>query len=282
MPSQIVTDKYEKLVVDLCSKDTSIYGQDLSAKWTTDHIDKAKNGYQTITPLLDEINKSGKKIKMLDLCCGWGEYVVNFCSKGIDCFGIDISADPFKGLTLARENGLPPHFIQGSVDDLPLRSNIFDIACSFSALEHIKSPQKMFNNVYRILKPGGFFFITFPNPLRPVDGHTLLRFVPYLPHKMAELYVKLRKKRLWNDNWDVWYHKQYQVYSWARKAGFKNIIVYPPNRFIGTKLTNSPGYKKRILNFANLLNINISKYWNCYSNMTLLLMEKSDNKNDGH
>ena len=121
MPSQVITDKYEKLVAALCSKDTPVYGRDLAVKWTADHIDKAKNGYQSISPLLDEINKSGRKIRMLDLCCGWGEYVINFCSRGIDCYGVDLSDDPFKGLTLVRENNLPSRFMQGNVENLPIK-----------------------------------------------------------------------------------------------------------------------------------------------------------------
>lgn len=274
MSKHISIVEYERVVKAACNKCVEYYGQELSRYWIEDHIKKASEGCHEFDALLEEKLGVNSAIRILDLCCGWGEYVVNLCFNGIECYGVDICDDIYKGLVLARENKIQSPFIKGDGYSIPFKSEIFDIVCSFSALEHIEKPQELFRDIYRIIKPGGHLFLTFPNPLYPIDGHTLLWFIPYLPHSLAEKYVKLRRRRLKDDQWDVWYHKRARVYAWAKNAGFSEIEIYPPNSFLGKRLKKRLSIKRLILMFANLLNINISKYWSLTSNMVFLIMNK--------
>ncbi len=276
MDKSISVAEYAKVVETACNEYSKYYGQELSSFWIEDHIKKAREGCHEFDALLQEKLNVNGSLRILDLCCGWGEYVVNLCFNGIECYGADICDDIYKGLVLARENKIQSPFIKGDGFSIPFQSETFDIVYSFAALEHIEKPQELLRDIYRVIKPGGNLFLTFPNPLYPIDGHTFLWFVPYLPHSLAEKYVKLRKKRRKDDQWDVWYHRRTQVYGWLRNARFNRIEVYPPNRFLGKNLKKRSSIKKLILLIANFLDINISKYLNLTSTMIFLIMIKKE------
>jgi hypothetical protein len=93
-------------------------------------------------------------------------------------------------------------------------------------LEHIKDPEGVFRGIYLILKENGIFFFNFPNTLYPVDGHTMLWGVPYLPHDLAKIYIKIRRKRKKVDQWDVWYHSKGDVIRWLRIIGFRKTETF--------------------------------------------------------
>src|SRR3989344_1163180 len=103
---------------------------------------------------------SGKVIA--DVGCEEGynaQKLVKECSK-IYCVDIDEEL-----LTVARKkiNSDKAHFIQSDAQQVNLPDNCVDIAISSHVLEHLPSPQKGFNELYRIVKPGGEIVINVPN-----------------------------------------------------------------------------------------------------------------------
>jgi SAM-dependent methyltransferase len=52
-----------------------------------------------------------------------------------------------------------------SVFETDFKDNTFDFVLLLEVLEHLRSPYLVFNEIYRILKPGGSVIITYPNPL---------------------------------------------------------------------------------------------------------------------
>lgn len=71
----------------------------------------------------------------------------------IDTIGADISFNMLK----QGEEGA----VQARAENLPFKDNSFDYVLSFSALMNFENPEAALKEVKRILKPEGFFILTF-------------------------------------------------------------------------------------------------------------------------
>jgi len=109
------------------------------------------------------ISKGIKKgeTKLLDIGCGGG-FLSNFLiKKGIQITGIDISEDAIK-IARQYDKTKKVHYMQGDAYNLPFLENSFDFVCAMDFLEHVTNPEKVIQQISRVLKPGGcFFFYTF-------------------------------------------------------------------------------------------------------------------------
>jgi SAM-dependent methyltransferase len=66
--------------------------------------------------------------------------------------------------------------IMGSVEALPVATESFDAVTANMVVEHVQRPDLLFQEVYRVLKPGGIFLVHTPNR----NGYTtaLTRAIP--------------------------------------------------------------------------------------------------------
>jgi len=83
-------------------------------------------------------------------------------------------------------------FIQGNGLDMPFEDNSFDLVFSSAVLEHVGSFEKQcrfFNECLRVSKK--YVFITTPNRFYPVEFHTYLPFIHWLPKKIHRKILNL-------------------------------------------------------------------------------------------
>ncbi len=106
--------------------------------------------------------------QILDLCCGSGqttEFLVKISQK---VTGLDASP---KSLQRARENVPSASYIEAFAEEMPFADNLFDVVHTSVALHEMESQQlqKIINEVYRVLKPGGVFtLVDFHAPTNPL------------------------------------------------------------------------------------------------------------------
>lgn len=108
-----------------------------------------------------------KDQKFLDLGCGNGRLSAFTKSTGIDYTGVDNSAELIK---LAKKNYAGEKFQVADITNLPFDDNSFDFISSVAVFHHLpstKERQKAFDEVARILKKDGYFFITVWNIFQP-------------------------------------------------------------------------------------------------------------------
>ena len=91
-----------------------------------------------------------KKNNLLELGCGRGEFLKGFSDIDINCYGIDISDYAKKICPSAHISK-----INLASEKLPFQENFFDFIYSKSFVEHFYHPEKIFEESYRVLKPGG-------------------------------------------------------------------------------------------------------------------------------
>jgi SAM-dependent methyltransferase len=62
-------------------------------------------------------------------------------------------------------------FVVGSGEQIPLRSNSFDVITSYDVFEHVEDLEKVLDECLRILRPGGTLYAIFPPFYHPTGAH---------------------------------------------------------------------------------------------------------------
>jgi ubiquinone/menaquinone biosynthesis C-methylase UbiE len=96
-----------------------------------------------------------------EICCGTGEAFALF-EDAIDAgTGVDVSSSMLNKALLAFDSARLT-FVQGDATRLPLRENIFDTVFMLGGIHHVPDRQALFQQVFRVLKPGGRFIFREP------------------------------------------------------------------------------------------------------------------------
>jgi SAM-dependent methyltransferase len=96
--------------------------------------------------------------------CGKGDEVL-FIERELHCrrvVGIDVGEN-FSGI--ARASG---RVFMADAESLPFAADSFDFVAAFHSLEHIHDARRAVNEIWRVLRPEGLFYVGVPNRLRLV------------------------------------------------------------------------------------------------------------------
>ena len=104
---------------------------------------------------------------------------------GVD---IDVEAVKFAQKKFKRKN---LDFLVGDAMKLPFRNARFDVVICSQVYEHVPSVEKLFLEIYRVLKLSGVCYLTAQNRIWPWEAHYNLPFLAWLPKALANLYVKV-------------------------------------------------------------------------------------------
>ena len=96
-----------------------------------------------------------KHDKILELGCNTGELVVRISEYSDEVVGIDINQEQVGRLKSGNIHCM-------SATHLEFQEDNFDKVCAFEVVEHIPAIAKVFQEVWRVLKPGGKFIFSFP------------------------------------------------------------------------------------------------------------------------
>lgn len=91
--------------------------------------------------------------RILDVGCGDGfhlKLLQQYGRPGWTLEGVDLDG---RAVAIARKSGLMIH--QGSIEELPLEANQYDLVYTIMTIEHVARPDVMCAAISRILKPGG-------------------------------------------------------------------------------------------------------------------------------
>ena len=103
---------------------------------------------------------------VLDIASGEGYGSSLLSAIALKVTGVDIDTETVRAANekyAVKANNL--EFIQGSADNIPVASGLFDIVVSFETIEHHDKHKEMMTEIKRVLKPGGLLIISSPDKL---------------------------------------------------------------------------------------------------------------------
>lgn len=108
--------------------------------------------------------------KLLDLGCGGGQTSVFFAKKGAVVTGVDFSKKQIEfAKALAKSKKTKILFQQSNIEDLSLFKNYsYDLVNSSHTIHYVEDLQKCFNEVFRVIKPGGKFVFSVSHPFNHI------------------------------------------------------------------------------------------------------------------
>ena len=131
-------------------------------------------GRYKVDELLDrELSRLPRGAHVLDVGCGTGIYLQRLKKHGLSPVGLE----PAQGmLEVARRDNPDVAVEQGVATDLPFPDSSFDAVIAIEVLRylHVDDVEKSISEMLRVLRPGGFFFVTLVNRFA-LDGFFILQ-----------------------------------------------------------------------------------------------------------
>lgn len=174
----------------------------------------------------------------LDAGCGGGRFLIALARLGAKrVVGIDISED---GVKAARERVVQRNLQnvvtvqQASVLEIPFPDKDFDYVVSSGVIHHTPDPKKAFNELVRVLRPGGKIFLSVYGTgglkwaTNDFFRFFLKRFVPFKTTEAVFKAFGVPPNKRYNilDNLYVPYcyrYKESEIREWLTSAGFTNL-----------------------------------------------------------
>ena len=116
----------------------------------------------------------------LDVGCGDGMITSGVSTRyHINMIGLDIAVRP----------SLTGEFVKADAASFSFKPEVFALLTSLSSIEHIpeRLRTRLYHEFYRVLEPGGYLVVQLPNRFFPIEQHSWLPFIGYLPGKFHGL-----------------------------------------------------------------------------------------------
>ena len=151
------------------SDDKKFFEYYKTASESAETVERSRGIYESLVACMSfdgvDINRG---LRVADVGCGAGTQSMLWAQGGHRVFGIDINEDLIElAKKRAKHAGLDATFLAGSADALPWGAREFDVCIVPELLEHVENWERCLDEVCRIVKPGGYVFLTTTNRLCP-------------------------------------------------------------------------------------------------------------------
>lgn len=163
------------------------------------------------------LTKDPKRVKVLDVGSGEGEYTIELAKK----FGSAVGVEPVKEAYDYAKKRIPKRmknvrFANSKIEDYRTNEK-YDLITAITIFEHLPNQRKAFDKIFSILNKEGIIYITAPNKLWPFEQHYGYPFLSWLPLSLANKYVEFMTRGENKSFEDCSYGRSY----WHMKSFFK-------------------------------------------------------------
>lgn len=166
------------------------------------------------------LRESGGEVeKVLDAGCGHGNYIIDEFRRKINwAVGVDLAPE------FTAKNICLDEILYFDLAALPFANNSFDICFSLWALEHLPDPQAVLREIYRVIKPGGYFLFVTPN-----RRSLLIWLRASLNYGLTRKWVSLVYGRKEGDVFPVYYRANEEKFlkRLLKEIGFGEVEILP-------------------------------------------------------
>lgn len=206
--------------------------------------------------LFDYLKRQGWKLKdkkILDIGCGQGSAIIEALYQGAIATGVEPGKEFFNlaKMRLAYHGFEENIILNVEGEKLPFEDNYFEYIISLQVLEHVRSPRKILEEIYRVLKPGGQCFISCENYFSFYEPHYKIPWLPLLPKSIGTIYLKFLKRNPTFLNEYIYYTTYPQIWDLVKKIGFVNKTYSTAIK----NLLDGKHNNMRLTFIANLLNL---------------------------
>lgn len=136
--------------------------------------------------------------RILDIGCGDGSFTILLSNFSDEIYGVDIAEETVES---ARNKNIKAYEVDIEEQSLPFGTNYFGAIYCGEVLEHVYDPDRLLNEIHRVLSSDGICTITTPNLSWWLNRLVLLLgFQPYLTEVSLKYNVgKLKAKPPWSN-----------------------------------------------------------------------------------
>jgi SAM-dependent methyltransferase len=168
---------------------------------------------------------------VLDIGCGDGIFAA-LTFKNRITYGLDPNK---RELICAKNSNAYENLICAYGNEIPLKDNSVGTVFSNSVLEHIKDLGPVFEEIYRVLKPGGLFVFTIPS--ERFDSYSNLNIVL---EKLSLGFIAKKYRNFYNYFWRHYnFMSKDDWIKWVNSYGFNLIHAFSYNPKFNCRLNDA-------------------------------------------
>ena len=184
--------EYDSIMGKVLHKDET----EFAATWPEMYNKKSREqkGLRIIATLANYFKTEKlKDLNLLDMGGSTGIIDNVLAAKFGNVIGVDVdkTAINFAQKHFKRKNLT---FKTGDALNLSFKDKSFDVVVCTHVYEHVINAEKLFSEIYRLLKPRGVCYLAAINSWWPIEPHYDLPFLAWLPKSLGHVYIRITGK----------------------------------------------------------------------------------------